>query len=533
MGPFDADGRFRLQTAPGAGLRRAAVRGAGATIFAAGISFAVQLGAMVVLARLLTPADFGVVAMVTTFSLLLESFGLAGFTEAILQREDVTHGLASNLFWINVAVVALLAAGLAGAGGLLARFFHEALVRGVAEGMAGVVVVAGLSTLPLALLQRGMRFGTVSSINVAARLAQAAVSMALALAGWGFWALVAGYYASRITRAAGAFGACRWLPSPPRRARGTGSSLAFGLKIYGRYALNYGANNTDNLLVGWRFNASALGFYKKAYDIFVLPANQLTAPVWSVVITTLSRVRQDMAQYRRYLLAAIGVLAFAGMGIGADFTLVGRDLVRFLLGPQWGEAGRILQFFGPGIGVMLLCDAQGWVNVSIGRADRWLRWGVLQLALTTGLFIAALPFGPRGVAAAWTAAYFIVVIPGFWYAGKPIDLGARSIISTVWRFFAASAIAFAAAYFIVSRLALFTAAPGAFGALERAVCATGLFAALYAAAVIALHRGLAPFRQLAGLLQDLRPRRAAAAPSLNLAVQALPEASRGTKDGQE
>ncbi|MGH9533774.1 MAG: lipopolysaccharide biosynthesis protein [Terriglobales bacterium] len=494
-----------MEPAAGAGLRRAAVRGAGATIFAAGISFVLQLGAMVVLARLLTPADFGVVAMVTTFSLLLESFGLAGFTEAILQREDVTHSLASNLLWINVAVVALLAAGLAGAGSLLAGFYHDPFVRGVAEGMAGVVVINGMATVPLALLERGMRFGTVSTIGVAARAAQAAVSIALALAGWGFWALVAGYFAHRITRASGALGACRWLPKLPGRAPGTGESLAFGLRIYGRYAMGYAANNTDNLLVGWRFSASALGFYKKAYDIFVLPANQLTAPIWSVVITTLSRVRRDMAQYRRYLLGATGAVAFAGMGIAADFTLVGRDLVRFLLGSQWAEAGRIFQLFGPGIGVMLLYGATGWIHVSIGRADRWLRWGVVELLLTTGLFVAALPLGPRGIAGAWTAAYFILVIPGFWYAGKPIDLGAGTVVNTVWRYFAAAAVAGAAAYGITAELGLFAGATGAAGALERAVWGTVVFAALYAGGVTLLHGGLAPFRQLRSLAADLRP----------------------------
>ena len=504
MGPFNPDGSFAAVPAGGR-LKRAAVRGAGATVFAAGISFAVQLGAMVVLARLLTPADFGVVAMVTTFSLLLESFGMAGFTEAILQREDVTHGLASNLFWINVAVAIALAGGFVAASALLAGFYHDPLVRGAAEGMAGVVAINALAVVPLALLQRGMRFGAVSKVNVAARIAQVTASIILAFAGWGFWALVAGYFAHRTTRAAGALGACRWLPGLPGRAEGTRDSLAFGLKIYGRYAMGYGVNNTDNLLVGWRFSASALGFYKKAYDIFVLPANQLTAPVWSVVITTLSRVRQDMAQYRRYLLAAIGVLAFAGMGIGADFTLVGRDLVRFLLGSQWGEAGRIFQLFGPGIGVMLLYAATGWIHVSIGRPDRWLRWGVVELALTTGLFVAALPFGPRGVAAAWTTAYFLLAIPGFWYAGKPIALGARTITATVWRFALASALAGLAAYLLLHTLGLFATAPGAFGALERAVWGTALFAALYAAAVVALHRGLAPFRQLHSLAAELRP----------------------------
>lgn len=510
MGPFDADGQFRMEATPGGGLRRAAVRSAGATVSAAGLSFAVQLGAMVVLARLLTPADFGLVAMVTTFSLLLESFGMAGFTEVMLQREGVTDGLASNLFWINVAVVIALAAGLAGAGTLLARFYHDALVRGTAEGMAGVVVINGIAVMPLALLQRGMRFGTVSKINVAARVVQATAAIALALAGWGFWALVAGYYAHRVTRAAGAFGTCRWVPKLPGRAAGTRQSLAFGLRIYGRYVMGYAANNTDNLLVGWRFNAAALGFYKKAFDIFVLPANQLTAPVWSVVITTLSRVRQDMGQYRRYLLGAIGVVAFAGMGIGGDFTLVGRDLVRFLLGSQWGEAGRIFQLFGPGIGVMLLYAATGWIHVSIGRPERWLRWGLVELALTTGLFVAALPLGPRGVAGAWTVAYCILVIPGFWYAGKPIGLRAGTVAGVVWRYLAAGAIACVLAFGVVAAAPLFGSAPGAAGALGRAVWGTAVFAAFYAGAVIALHRGLAPFRQVGGLLRELLPQRAAA-----------------------
>lgn len=521
MGPFDPNGRFRLETAPGNGLRRAAVRGAGATVLGAGLSFAIQLGAMVVLARLLRPADFGVVAMVTTFSLLLESFGIAGFTEVVLQRDEISHGLASNLFWINAAVAIGLAAGLAAAGPWLAEFYHDPLARGVAEGMAAVVAVNGLAVMPLALLQRGMRFGTVSAINTSAQIARGAVAIGLALAGWGFWALVAGYLAHRLTRAVGAFGACRWRPGLPRHAAGTLEGLAFGLRVYGRYALNYGANNTDNLLVGWRFSASVLGFYKKAYDVFILPANQLTAPIWSVVITTLSRVRRDAARYQSYLLGAISVVAFAGMGIGADFTLVGRDLVRFLLGPQWAEAGRILQLFAPGIGVMLLYGATGWIHVSAGRPDRWLRWGVVELVLTTGLFVAVLPLGPRAVALAWTVAYCILVVPGFQYAGKAVGVGPAMVARAVWRYFVSAVAACALASVLVNTMPLFQGAPGSLGALGRAVWGSLVFAALYVVAVAALSRGLGPFRQVGSLLRDFLPERtvsvAAEAGALELA----------------
>jgi PST family polysaccharide transporter len=113
--PFDSNGIFH-PVVKAHGLRRAAVRGASVTVFAQGVSFVVQMVATVVLARLLTPADFGVVTMVTTFSLLLSSFGLNGFTEAILQREEITHSLASNLFWINFGVAVLLAAAFAALG---------------------------------------------------------------------------------------------------------------------------------------------------------------------------------------------------------------------------------------------------------------------------------------------------------------------------------------------------------------------------------------------------------------------------------
>src|SRR5437899_12011291 len=112
MKPFDASGAFRPPADRGA-LRRLAVRGAGVTMFSQGVSLAIQMVATVILARLLTPGDFGVVAMVTTFSLLLVNFGLNGFTEAVLQREEISHFLSSNLFWINLAGGLLLTLGLA------------------------------------------------------------------------------------------------------------------------------------------------------------------------------------------------------------------------------------------------------------------------------------------------------------------------------------------------------------------------------------------------------------------------------------
>src|SRR5437773_10844930 len=106
----------------------------------------------------------------------------------------------------------------------------------------------------------------------------------------------------------------------------TRSIEQFEINTYGRFVLDHCARHTDNLLVGWRFGAGSLGFYKKAYDLFALPAGQLVSPLTAVAVSAMSRLQRDKLQYRRYFLAGLSVLAFLGMGLAADLTLVGKDL---------------------------------------------------------------------------------------------------------------------------------------------------------------------------------------------------------------
>ncbi len=403
--PFNGSGAFRPD---GGALRRLAVRGAAATVSAQGLALAVQVVATVVLARLLTPADFGVVAMVTTFSLLLMSFGISGFCEAVIQRDEMDRFLASNLFWITCAIGLILTIGFAASGPLLARFFRNSLVAHVAVAMSVAIFIAAASTIHLALLKRAMRFAAVSANDVVARTACTAVAVLLALRGWGYWSLVAGIVAQGLSTTIGAWWLCRWIPSLPRRGVGTRATLRFAAKVYGRYSANYFARNFDNLLVGWQFNAAALGFYKKAYDLFALSASQLTAPLHSVALAALSRLNHDPVRFRRYLANSLGIIAFVGMAVGADLTLVGKDVVRLVLGPKWSESGRIFELFGPGIGVMLLYSTVGWIHLSIGKPGRWLRWTLVELPVATVLVsVLALPWGPAGIAVAWSVSFWI------------------------------------------------------------------------------------------------------------------------------
>jgi PST family polysaccharide transporter len=511
MTPFDASGAFRPEGA-GEELRRVAVRGAAAALSAATFSLALRVVGTVVLARLLTPSDFGLVTMVTTVSLLLASFGLNGFTEAVIQFEEMDHDTASNLFWLNLGGGLVLAIGLAAAGPLLARFYENPRVANVALGLSLGIFIAAGSVIHLALLKRAMRFIPSSANDVVTLAVYTGATILLAARGWGYWALVVGLVASQLSTTIGAWWLVRWIPSLPRWTGKTGAVLKFAAKVYGQFSLRYSTRNVDNLLVGWQFNATALGFYKKAYDLFALSASQLTTPLDNVALAALSRLNQDPPRFRRCLASSLGIIAFVGLAVSADLTLVGPDMVRLVLGAQWSESGRIFQLFGPGIGVMLLCSTVGWIHLSVGNPGRWLRWTVVEFVFTTSLFLFGLQWGPKGVAAAWSVSYCILLIPAFWYAGRPIGFCASFLIAAVWRYGAASLLAGLATVGIFRGTPIwaFPAGPGV--ALEATIIISAAFVALYLGAVVLLHWSFAPFRELASLLRELAPRRTVATP---------------------
>jgi PST family polysaccharide transporter len=205
------------------------------------------------------------------------------------------------------------------------------------------------------------------------------------------------------------------------------------------------------------------------------------------------------------------------MGISAAFTLIGKDLIRLLLGPGWEQAGQIFMYFGPGIGVMMIYYAHSWIHLSIGRPDRWFRWGVVEVAVTFLLFLVMLRLGPVGIAIAWTVSFWILVIPAFWYAGKPIDFGVAPVIAVVWRFVVAALAAGWVAAMILGGPASFAAPTTMLAAIIAIARTSLLFGVLYLGAVILLHGGFGPVYQVGRLLQQMMPgSRVTKAPAVGL-----------------
>lgn len=484
--PFDSLGQYCPAIGTGE-IRSLAARGATASVLSSGLGLVVQVASTVALARMLLPQDFGVVALVSTFSLLLVNFGQNGFTEAVIQREEIDHQLISNLFWINAGLGAALAAVFAACGPLLKLFYHNSLVPAVAVGMSFAVLFSNLSVEHLALLRKAMRFPTVSSNDVVSRIVSAALAIILAWRGWGYRALVAGVVGQVFVQTLGAWYLCRWIPSLPRRAKGTKSMVGFALNVYGRYSINYFTRNVDNLLVGWRFGVIPLGFYKKAYDLFGLAAG-FSGPLTNVAVSALSRFKPLSEGYRRHLMAGIAGMALVGMGLSGLLTLIGHDFVVWLLGPRWEPAGTIFTFFGPGLGALMLSYTYGWIHLSGGRPDRWLRWVIVESMVTFSCFVVALPWGPPGIAVAWTTALWLLMVPAFLYALRPLQIPLTSAIHAIWRFIAAAFSATLACSWIVRELAAQNWFP-THHLFPQLVLTVLLYALAYAGMVLLWHRG--------------------------------------------
>jgi PST family polysaccharide transporter len=507
--PFDASGEFAPSVPRGGkALRSLAVRGAGMNIFSGVMSLAIQVAATVVLGRILAPRDFGLVAMVLTFAMLIANAPNNAFVDAMLQRKEMREALASNLFWISIGVAVALTGGFALAAPLVARFYNEQAVIRITVALSLQILLTCAPTVHAALLRRAMLFPSLAMNDIVARSVGVVTSIVLGLAGWGYWALVAGQLALSLSTAVGVWILCPWMPKRPNAAD-TRDTLRFAGHIGVRYSINYFVRNFDNLLVGWRFGANPLGFYKKAYDLFAMSMTQLVSTNANVAVSALSRVRDDRAQWTRYVLGAMGMLAFLGMALAGDLTLIGKDVIRVLLGPNWGTAGWIFTFFAPAIGIMMVSGVHGWIHVSLGHAERWLKWGIFEWAVTCALFSAGLPWGPQGVAVAWSVSFWVLTLPSIWYAGRPIGFGVMPVVRAIWRYIAASLAAGVAAFEVLTHSAWLLILDDTAGALLRIVCVTVLFGALYLLAVIALYRGLKPLRTMITLIGEVRGRRLA------------------------
>jgi PST family polysaccharide transporter len=413
-------------------LGRRSARAGAVTLAAQVLKFVVSTVATIVLARLLTPSDYGLIGMVAIVINFVGMFPFMGLSTATMRWSELNHRQVSTLFWINVGLSAAIMFVALGCAPLLAWFYHEPRLMGIMAGYSVSIFLTGFYIQHEAILSRQMRFLSISIIEVAAILMGFGTAIVAAWKGVGYWSLVINQLVMTLVTIIGVWAACRWRPGWPTRGAGVRAMLSYGGGLTGFNVTNYFARNLDNALIGKFWGAYQLGIYSRAYQMLLMPMQQINAPLAAVAIPTLSRLTDSPERYRSAYLRILEKVAMVTMP-GVVFMIVTSDwLVLFLLGPQWTAASKIFTLLGIAAIAQPITKTVIWLFTTQGRARELFHWGVISSVIAIISIVAGLPWGATGVAAAYAGTDLLVSTPLlFWYVGRKGPVRARDFYHTI------------------------------------------------------------------------------------------------------
>jgi O-antigen/teichoic acid export membrane protein len=383
-----------------ADLKGRSVRGGVLSLAAQGAQFLLQSISTVVLARLLTPVDFGLVAMVTAVTAIAAGFADLGLTEATIQRKEISHYQVSMLFWINVAMGLLLTLLTAAMAPVLAWFYREPRLVGITLAVSLTFLIGGLRGQHTALLKRQMRFSSLAIRDVTSYAIAVPIAIIMAWHGAGYWAIVALPLTLNLTQMVISWLMVNWRPGLPRRDADVRSLVDFGGNVAASYVVFNWIRSADNVLIGWYWGAGPLGLYSRAFNLLTLALSQITGPASNVAIPTLSRIQGDPELFARYYLRIANLIMWIIATLFGFLFVAAKPIIVLILGEKWGEAAPVFQMLAISVLGQMLLESTLWLFVSRGQSARLLKLLLILSPIMVGSFAIGLPFGIKWVALA-------------------------------------------------------------------------------------------------------------------------------------
>jgi PST family polysaccharide transporter len=392
-------------------LKARTVRGGFAKLCGQAANLALRLAFLVIMARLLDPEDFGLVAMVAVVTGVYDIFSSAGLASATIQKTTVTDKQISTLFWINILVGVVLLLLCSATAPVLVAFYNEPRLFWVTVAIGTGFLFSAAGVQHSARLQRQVRYVELTMIETLALLLSYASGIGMAVGGFGYWALVGSTIALSAANTALMWTIAAWIPGPPRRGVSIRSMLRFGGTITLNHLVAYIAYNFDKLLLGRFWGADALGVYGRAYQLINIPTGNLTGAVGGVVFSALSRLQDDPIRLRSYFLKGYFLVISMTVPITIFCALFADDIVLVVLGPKWADAASIFRLLTPTILVVSIINPLSWLIQSIGLHGRSLKMALVMAPLLIAAYLIGLPHGPNGVAFAFSAAMMLLLVP--------------------------------------------------------------------------------------------------------------------------
>lgn len=392
-----------------------------------------QLVTTVILARLLSPSDFGLVGMAMVAVGFISLFKDLGTASAIIRLKKLSEELLSSIFWVNVAFGLFAMIGLFIVSPLVAGFYQESRVISLLRLLSLSISISSLSVVQQAILERDITFNKLAILELIATLCGSFVGIISALLGYGVWSLVYQVLAMTMVTTVLLWFVVPWRPKFIFKWAEVRVISNYSLNLVGFNIFNYFARNADNLLIGRFLGAQSLGYYNLAYRIMLYPLQNISAVITRVTYPAYSQFQDDNIRFQRAYLNVIRTIALITFPIMIGILVTSRPFVLTFFGSQWAPAITLLIILAPVGLVQSIGTTVGAIYQAKGYTGWMLYWGIGSGLLIFLAFIIGLQWGVVGVAAAYAIVSIILTYPGFAIPFKLIDLPVFNLGYVLWQ----------------------------------------------------------------------------------------------------
>lgn len=394
------------------------VQGSLVTLLAQSVIFILHFLSVVVLARLLTPEDYGLFSIAMALIVFLSLFKGLGLSFATVQKPEITHEQLSVLFWINMALGVGLGLLMIIASRLFAWLYSDMRLFTMSLALSVIFILNGTIEQSRAVLSREMRFTSLARIDIFSMFIGVIFAIIGALAGLGYWALVMMHVSLATCNAISVWIVSDWKPSRLIKKTPVTELIGFGSYVTGAHLWAYLSRNLDTYLIGWRYGAFELGLYDRAYQLILLPTLQIIRPLSSIIFPILSRLTNDPNRYREQFNGILLLSTGLGMPLIAFLWVKAEEAVMMTLGNQWLGSIPIFRALSIAAFIDPLFISVNWLFLSLGQTKRMFQAMFVVACFTVICFFIGLPFGATGVAFAFSASRILLLVPLLRFAAR-------------------------------------------------------------------------------------------------------------------
>lgn len=412
----------------------------------------IQFVIAAILARLLSPQDFGLVGMITVFTGLATILAEMGVGAAIIQKQNLKQEDYSSAFWLSILISACITLIMIFSAPSIAAFYSKPVLKPMLIVLSLNFIIGGAGTVQQAILMKKMNFKAIAARDVGAIVAGGVVGILMSTLGYGAWSLIGQLFAITIVNTLLLWALSPWRPTRTFSPSAVRKLFGFSASVTGSQILTYFSRNIDYLLIGKMLGALDLGLYTLAYKLMLFPLQNISWTITRVAFPAFSSIQDDLTRVSKNYTKMIHVISIITFPLMFGLYVMAPNFVHAVYGPQWKAAIPLIQIFCIVGLLQSITTTTGIIYQAVGRPDIQFKFLLFIGFPTAAISIwLGVPYGIKGVALFYTARTVLVTYIGqyianrliklrwfdFWLAQKEAALG--SLIIAVVAFLSAKA----------------------------------------------------------------------------------------------